>query len=337
MNHTFSQTSIQAHQLVRELPLLIPERTNNEASVVSLAGSSDPVSLVMSTSMRQARASDSGECMALVVTMRLHNITAVPLRNGVRLDVAFNEEGDNSACTTSLYRSEIEAGDYITWEIVLGSWVIGELSVRATMTFLGIEKETLTHKWLHGGGEPADDVSDESPLVTGDDFEGTMDVTIPCEPTTISTLFTLQPCPLVFYRGANGDVEAFDSLWSRLEHTSEMQFMASTPQQDPAINIRKGRVTLPGDSITGCAFINPSGDRILCKHQRSEGGPHCLFIKSNSSEVKSLLGTLSLQTSFLRFVFGENVTIMKDGSTKMNAMKHDFPSMTMKHSPVNAI
>ena len=337
MNHTFSQTSIRAHQLVRELPLLIPERSNNEASVVSLAGSSDPVSLIMSTSMRQARASDSSECMVLVVTMRLHNITAVPLRNGVRLDVAFDEEGDNSDCTTSFYRSEIEAGDYITWEIVLGSWMIGELSVRATMTFLGIEKETLTHKWLHGGGGPADYVSDESPLVAGDDFEGTMDVTIPCEPTTISTLFTLQPCPLVFYRGANGDVEAFDSLWCRLEHLSEMQFMASTPQQDPAIDVRKGRVTLPGDSITGCAFITPSGDRILCKHQRSEGGPHCLFIKSNSSEVKSLLGTLSLQTSFLRFVFGENVTIMKDGSTKMNAMKHDFPSMTMKHSPVNAI
>jgi hypothetical protein len=337
MNHTFSQTSIQVHQLVRELPLLIPERTNNEANVISLAGSSDPVSLLMSTSMRQTRASDSGECMALVVTMRLHNITAVPLRNGVRLDVAFNEEGDNSACTTSLYRSEIEAGDYITWEIILGSWVIGELSVRATMTFLGIEKETLTHKWLHGGGEPADDVSDESPLVAGDDFEGTMDVTIPCEPTTISTLFTLQPCPLVFYRGASGDVEAFDSYWCQLEHTSEIRFTAPTPQQDPAIDVRKGHVTLPSDGITGCAFITPSGDRILCKHQRSVDGPHCLFIKSNSSELmSSLLGTLSLKTSFLRFVFGENVTIMKDGSTKMSAMKHDFPSMTMKHSPINA-
>eukprot|EP00984_Skeletonema_dohrnii_P021030 scaffold10406_cov134-Skeletonema_dohrnii-CCMP3373.AAC.2 len=339
MHRTFSNTSIQVHQLVRGLPLLIPARTDDEVRPVSLTGSSDPFSLIMSPSMRQVRKSDSSESMVLLITMRLYNITAVPVENGVRLDVAFDEEGDNSVCSTSLYKHEIEAGDCITWEIALGDWKIGDLSLRATVTFLGLEKESITHKWLHGG-EQADDLSGESPLV-GDDDEGTMDVAILCEPTTISSLFTLQPCPLVFFSGHNGDTNAFDFLWSQLEHTSKLMFMKSTPQKEAVIDKKKGRITL-SNGATGCAFIAPGGDRILCKHQINQGGSHSLWLKSTSSELMtSLVGTSTLKTSLLRFIFGGNEFILKEGSPTNimngNHVNHDFPSITMKHSPINAI
>ena len=338
MNLTCSHTSIQVHQLVRGLPLLIPERADNGVRAVSLTGSSDPVSLVMSPSIRIVGTSDFNERMVLVVTMRLYNITPVPLEKGVRLDVAFDEEDNNSVCTTSLYKNEIDAGDCITWEILLEDWKIGDISLRTTITFLGLEKESISHKWLHGG-EQAGDLSGESPLV-GDEDEGTMDVAIHCESTSISTLFTLQPCPLVFFSGHKGDEKAFISLWSQLEHSSELMFMKATPQKETAIDAKRGRVTLSGGS-TGCAFIAPGGDRILCKHQMSQGGSHSLWIKSNSSElISSLLGTLPLKTSLLRFIFGENELIVTEGSQtsmKVNYMKHDFPSMTMKHSPINAL
>ena len=335
MRRTFSNTSIQVHQLVRGLPLLIPERADDGVRAVSLTGSSDPVSLIMSPSMRRVRKSDSSESMVLVITMRLYNITAVPLQNGVRLDVAFDEEGDNSVCTSSLYKHEIGAGDCITWEIVLGDWKVGDISLRATVTFIALGKESITHKWLHGG-EPADDLSGESPLV-GDDDEGTMDVAIPCEPTTISSRFTLQPCPFVFFCGHNGDINAFNFLWGQLEHKSVLMFMKSSSQKEADIDAKKGRVTLSSD-VSGCAFIAPGGDRILCMHQINRGGSHSLGIKSNSSELmSSLVGTLPLKTSFLRFVFGENVSIMDVTKMNGNNTKHDFPSITMKHSPINAI
>lgn len=340
MSRTFSNTSIQVHQLVRGLPLLIPERGDDGVRAVCLTGSSDPVSLIMSPSMRQVMKSDSSENMILVITMRLYNITAVPIEKGVRLDVAFDDEGNNSVCTTSLYKNEIEAGDYITWEIVLEDWKVGDISLCATITFLGLEKESISHKWLHGG-EQADDISGESPLVVDDD-EGTMDVAILCEPTSISSLFTLQPCPLVFFCGHNGDQNAFNFLWGQLEHESEVVFMKSTPPIEVAIDAKRGRVSLP-NGVTGCAFIARGGDRILCKHQIIQGGSHSLSIKSNSSELmSSLVGTLPLKTSFLRFIFGGNELVVKEGSptpTNMNgdSMKHDFPSITMKHSPINAM
>ncbi len=252
----------------------------------------------------------------------------------MRLDVAFDEEGNNSVCTTSLYNNEIDAGDCITWEIVLEDWKIGDISLRATITFLGLEKESISHKWLHGAG----DLSCESPLVVDED-EGTMDVAIHCESTSISSLFTLQPCPLVFYSGHKGDEKAFMFLWSQLEHSSELMFMQSTPQKETAIDAKRGRVTL-SNGVTGCAFIAPGGDRILCTHQINQAGSHSLWIKSNSSElISSLVGTLPLKTSLLRFIFGGDELIVKEGSqTNMNVdcMKHDFPSITMKHSPINA-
>lgn len=340
MSRTFSNTSIQVHQLVRGLPLLIPERGDDGVRAVCLTGSSDPVSLIMSPSIRQVRKSDFSENMVLVITMRLYNITAVPVEKGVRLDVAFDDGGNNSICTTSLYKNEIEAGDYITWEIVLEDWKIGDISLSATITFLALEKESISHKWLHGGDQAGDSYG-ESPLIVDDD-EGTMDVAILCEPTCISSLFTLQPCPLVFFCGHIGDQNAFNFLWGQLEHESEVVFMKSTPPIEVAIDAKRGRVRLP-NGVTGCAFIAPGGDRILCKHQIIQSGSHSLSIKSNSSELRSsLVGTLPLKMSLLRFIFGGNELVVKEGSptpTNMNgnSMKHDFPSITMKHSPINAI
>ena len=332
MNHTFSHTSIQVHQLVSGLPLLIPERAVNDTCAISLTGSSDPVSLVMSPSMRRVMKSNCSESIVLVISMRLHNITAVPIQNGVQLDVAIDDGDGDSVCTTSRYRNEIDAGDCITWEVILGDWKIGALSMRATVTFLGLEKESLTHKWLHGG-EPAY-LSGESPLVAGDDYEGTMDVSISCEPTTISTLFTLQPHPLVFFCGVNGDTNVFKFMWSQLEHISQIQFTTTTSDKDSIIFARKGSLTL-SNGVTGCAFIAPSGDSILCKHQVNEDDPHSLFIKSNSLDLMTSLVGLPLEKSFLRFIFGENAVVLKEGTAKLNAMKHDFPSMTMQHSPIN--
>lgn len=340
MNRTFSNSSIQVHQLVRGLPLLIPERGDDGLRAVCLTGCSDPVSLIMSPSMRQVRKSDSSENMILVITMRLYNITAVPIENGVRLDVAFDDHDNNSVSTSSVYKNEIEAGDYITWEIVLEDWKIGDISLSASITFLALEKESISRKWLYGG-EQAADLSGEGPLIVDDD-EGTMDVAILCEPTSISSLFTLQPCPLVFFCGHIGDQNAFNFLWGHLEHESEVVFVKSTSPNEVAIDAKRGRVRLP-NGVAGCAFIAPGGNRILCKHQIIQGGSNSLLIKSNSLELmSSLVGTLPLKTSLLRFIFGGNELDVKEGSptpTNMNgtSMNHDFPSITMKHSPINAI
>ena len=317
MGSTFSTTSILVHQLVRGLPLLVPDRADDDTNVVSLTGSSDPVSLIMSPSMRKVRTSDSNERIVLVATMRLYNVTAVPIENGIRLECAFDEEGENSVCTTSVYKNEIEAGDCITWEVILEDWKVGDVSARVTITFLGLEKESITHKWLHGG-DPADHLSVENPLF-GEEDEGTMDVAITCDPATISSLFTLQPCPLVFFFGHDGDTDSFNLLWNQMENTSELMVMNTSSQNKVAIDAKRGRISI-SNGVNGCAFIAPCGGRILCKHVINQGGSNSLMIKTSSlGLISSLVGASSSKTSFVRFVFGNDDLVAKEStSTKMN-------------------
>ncbi|KAL3756676.1 hypothetical protein ACHAWU_002579 [Discostella pseudostelligera] len=353
LSSAFSHSTIEMYQKVPNLPMLIPARSSLASRSVTetLTGSSDPVSYMLSHGMRRVRKADLSEGVAFIVTMRLHNITPVPIRNGVRLNLQISQAGgsnmlDGNMCVVSaVYDNEIPAGDYVTWEITLSKWRASNLILQSDVTFLDLEQETSTSKWVSGGGP------DEGGVVLGeaveDEDEAILDVTLPCKPITISPIVALLPCPLVFFAGHNrceskvghGDTASFEYLWYCMgKHQHTLSFVIPTDSMEgksvvTLADTKKGYVTLKssvannednctGNPITGCAFIALDGSRIFCKHQGSDANSHTLTMRSDSSYL--LESVTRDAEAFLRFIFGVNAFVVQESSQNSPRDKHEF-------------
>ena len=191
LKSSVSRSTIQMYEKVSGLPLLIPARSSNSNQAVTLTGSSDPVSLLLSHGMRRVRKGDSTEGLSLVVTIRVFNVTPVPIRNGVRLELRISRssggdmvhDGLTSCVATSLYNHEIPPGDFVTWEVTLNGEVASTgLSLQPYVTFpkMEKEKESTTHKWVSGAGDGPTDAT-----LDNDEIETTLDVTLPCMSTLV--------------------------------------------------------------------------------------------------------------------------------------------------------
>ena len=192
------------YQKVHDLPLFIPawDYRRNDTVAFTVTGCSDPVSLILTHGMQRVLRGDFTESLSFVITMRLYNITPVPIRNGVCLGVKILQKatsgkrvmlGDGSTCAVmSPYKHEIPAGDSVTWEVTLMNWRVGELVVQTDVTFLDLEKESTTHRWLSAGGPVDEKVMPIEAI--DDEEEAVMDITLPCKPITIFTIDALIPC-----------------------------------------------------------------------------------------------------------------------------------------------
>ena len=347
LTSTFSHATIDKYTKVRDLPLLIPARENGlRHNTITLTGCSDPVSLIMSHGMQRMLRGDTTESLSHVITMRLHNITPVSIRNGVNLGVKIsrkslpgqNRLGDGSTCVAvSTYKHEIPSGDSITWEITLMNSRVGDLVVQTDVTFLDLEKEAKTNQWLSVGGESVNDHAMSSDAIDDADEAATMDITLPFMPIIISSLEALIPCPLVFFAGCSrctpnpgqGDDSSFKYLWECMGKWQRILPFVIPHGQIKCNAIRtladttKGYVNFASSEAnseectsspkTGCAFLSPNGSRIYCTHQANVGDGHLLEVRSDSSILlESVVGTVDLQTKFLRFIFGNAAVVVEE-------------------------
>lgn len=357
LSASFQHSTIEMYQRIRGMPLLATSQSTDlhglGSEAVTLTGCSDPVSLTMSHIIRRVRKADLSEESILIVTMKLYNITAVPISNGVRLDLKVtrdDQSNDENNCTsTTTHNEEIKAGDFITWEICFGSWSAGNPSLQASVTFRDLAQESATHKWVSGGDEGAGlAVPEGGVLVVGDDEDELLDVTIACEPVKLSALCNLAPCPLVFFGGVSrcerfqveegGDVVAFQYLWSSMSVESELSFHTQgTPPM--TVDAKRGCIVLRSKGHTGCAFVTPDGNRVLCTLYATpdeDDGSYTLCVRSNSVDtLQTLIGKASLRQSFVRFVVGNSSPIVLKSPANDALTEHDFPSITMAHSPLN--
>ena len=338
LTSSFTHATIEMYQKARDLPMLIPARVHRRNDTKTLTGCSDPVSLSLAHGMQRVLRGDLTEGLAFVITMRLHNITPVPIRNGVCLRVKISQKstngnrvmlGDGSACVAvSAYKHEIPAGDSVTWEVTLMLSGVGDLVLQADVTFLDLEKEATTHKWVSAGGGPVDDHAVPSDAMDEDD-EATTDVTLSCTPITISSLEALIPCPLVFFAGCSrcepnpghGDAASFVYLWDGMgkwQHTLTFIIPRGHMTVRTLADTKKGYVNLPsseanggGSPKTGCAFLSPDGSHVYCTHQANVGDGHLLEVRSDSSVLfESLVGAKERQTSFVQFIFGSAAVVL---------------------------
>ena len=90
---------------------------------------------------------------------------------------------------------------------------------------------------------------------------------------------------------------------------------------------------------TGCAFVTPDGNRVLCTLYATpdeDDGSYTLCVRSNSVDtLQTLIGKASLRQSFVRFVVGNSSPIVLKSPANDALTEHDFPSITMAHSPLN--
>jgi hypothetical protein len=292
-------------------------RVSTSGAIQTLSGGSDPVTFILAYSVRRCPRYDCEPEYKLVVTMRIYNITAVEIEKGVRLDLnvmqqrsAFaiaGEEGSemNILCSTqAIYKQEIKPGDHVTWEVTVDNWPpSGTIELHPSVTIREMESETSSPKLIEQEapkgvkvaelkkGEEDDDNIDDNNTDPGTSGNGSiaddnvvdvddenMDIVLCGQPVKLSPMLGMQPCPLVFFRDGQGDIDAFRFLWYQMPHRlPEMMLLPVVPRSigvtkdDYASSVANCSV-VPimepigtfGMSTKGWAFMTLSGNRLLC-------------------------------------------------------------------------
>jgi hypothetical protein len=245
-------------------------RVSCAGSVTTLSGASDPVTFLIAYSMRRCLRYDCEMEYKLCVTLRVHNMTAVRIPSGVRMDLRVTQQrsafdvtdekvGEDHvlASKTAVFKQEIKAGDQLTWEVALENWPVrGFLELHPSVTFREMDAEHVPPKMVtmtpaskeedsskedrsskkdeDTDTQHTDDHTDGGSFeerTIGDDEDETIDVILTAEPVQLSPMLAMQPCPLVFFRERGGDLNTFRFLWYQMPH--RMSQMTLYPNQLP--------------------------------------------------------------------------------------------------------
>jgi hypothetical protein len=173
--------------------------------------------------------------------MRVYNITAVGIAQGVRMDLNVmqqrsvfaiaGEEGSESHILCSMqatYKQEIKPGDHVTWEVTVDNWSpSGTIELHPSVTFREMESEhtalKIIEREIRKGAKVAetkkveeyDDDNDagtvsvsgdgsfaDNTVVDMDDYN--MDIVLCGEPVRLSPMVGMQTLSAFLYRWARG-------------------------------------------------------------------------------------------------------------------------------------
>jgi len=240
-------------------------RVSTSGAIQTLSGGSDPVSFVLAYSVRRCPRYDCEPEYRLVVTMRVYNVTAVGIAQGVRMDLnimqqrsAFaiaggkGSEGHILCSTQAIYKQEIKPGDHVTWEVTVDNWPpSGTIELHPSVTFREMESEHPAPKMIEQevqhemkGSESKNSGDDDEETDPGMSRDGSladdtivgvdddnMDIVFQGEPVRLSPMVGMHPCPLVFFRDGRGDVDVFRFLWYQMPHRlPEMMLLPVVPR-----------------------------------------------------------------------------------------------------------
>jgi hypothetical protein len=177
-------------------------------AVKTLSGASDPVTFVIAYTMRRCMRYDCELQFKAFVTLRVHNVTAVSISQGVRMDLritqqksAFEVEDDDDtldgaiedhvlAAHTAVFKQEIKPNEQVTWEVGLENWPFkGILELHPSVTFRETETEHVPPKMVsatpigkvenvHKGEDSKKQEEDDSDIQTDDNSASVEERTI---------------------------------------------------------------------------------------------------------------------------------------------------------------
>mmetsp|Transcript_6087 Transcript_6087/g.9334 ORF Transcript_6087/g.9334 Transcript_6087/m.9334 type:complete len:1294 (-) Transcript_6087:52-3933(-) len=229
-------------------------RSRCTGAVKTILGGSDPINFIIAYSMRRCLRYDCEMEYKLFVTCRVHNITPVNIKSGLRIDLRIaqqggtleGEEGQGNknpvlASHSAVLKHEIKAGEFVTWELALTNWPIkGSVKLHPSVTFREMDSELAPIKLsvLVPVKDDEDVDSDENPCndeedrtnaddtTTDDAFsvdedggeDEKTDITLAGDPLHLSPMVGLQPCPLIFFRNRKGDINTFRVMWHHMHY-----------------------------------------------------------------------------------------------------------------------
>jgi len=207
--------------------------------------------------------------------------------------------------SVAVYRNEIKGGDYVTWEVCLDQLeTVRNAVVVPSVVYrnVKVEMDDDVAKWV---GEKAGTSGDASTQTgneskTGEDdfqvtsvdkgkssFRGegahTSNVTLPGDPLSLSPMVGIQPCPLVFFCDAWGDVTTFRILWFQTSfYVSPLKIVRAEEERGVSPVDKKvaemSSLSWHGEAIPGgvatklWAFLAASGGRVLCVLAETDNG-----------------------------------------------------------------
>lgn len=266
--HTFRGAARKQNWLRLALPPLPPSKDQKvsiknmprfgwDSHVSSMSGGSDAAAMTLAYSMRRGLRYDGENEFRLMISMRVHNITAVEVPEGIRLELGIlcesaptSSDSDDPASkdvfraladttdevfsestlasAVALYKPELKSGDHITWEVTLGVLpMTGVITLNPAIVYRSMEEEPLYATWVGGDSKSSSGDGESSSAGKGSVGKGPSDdpggapkehITIPGLPMHLSPMVGLQPCPFVFFRDGSGDVDTFRFLWSRVPY-----------------------------------------------------------------------------------------------------------------------
>lgn len=265
--HNLSSTVRKQNWLRLALPPLPQSRNPNSSltlipkfkwgsNIAICTAGSDPAAVTLAYYLRRNMRYDGEDEFRLMITMRVDNLTAVEIPNGLRLGLGITEEntatstdaqdavsleiskslaegqeqiiGENTFGSSMVtYKRGLKGGDHISWDIMMNPLpMTGSLSLNPSIVFRALDKEMPHSAWVSTDTQKKD--GEETSMTSGGSKGGSVgaddnqskqqkeNVSITCEPVTLPPMIGLQPCPLVFFRDSLGDVESFQFLWSRM-------------------------------------------------------------------------------------------------------------------------
>ena len=313
------------------------------SKVSSSSGGSDAATITLSYSMKRNLRYDGEDEFRLMVAMRVHNITAVDITEGIRLelgilyenpstgidaedetsievmnalsaetgDARFNESTLTSA--VSLYKAELKSGDHVTWEILLDVLPMsGKISLNPSIVYRALDLEPV-YTTLVGGETKADGgesgstglLAQTKSQVNTSEVDQKVNITIPGDAMSLSAMVSLQPCPLVFFRDGSGDVDTFRFLWSRVPY--QIPPLKIVPVSASVLQSIEGICLSELSTIQFAGEVIPGGRVTKLWAFLSMGGKRILCVMAESDHDKTI-HVRGDSKSLLSCVFGAKGT-----------------------------
>jgi hypothetical protein len=191
--------SQDSHASVTNIP-----QFNWGSNVAVCTAGSDPAAVTLAYYMRRNMRYDGEDDFRLVVTMRVDNLTAVDIPNGLRLELGITEENvatsldaqdvvsmeisnslkegyENSLTesafgySTVTYKRALKCGDHITWDIMINPLsMTGSMRLNPSIVFRALEKEAPCAAWVTADIPKKD--GEETSTTSGNSKAGSMGV-----------------------------------------------------------------------------------------------------------------------------------------------------------------
>ena len=176
-------------------------RFNWGSNVAVCTAGSDPAAVTLSHYVRRNMRYDGEDDFRLVVTMRVDNLVATDIPNGLRLELGITEENTTSSAdaqdaisveicntltegyenvsredvfgySTVIYGRTLKSGDHITWDIMINPLsMTGSISLNPSIVFRALDKEQTCAAWVTAD-TPAKDGEETSAISVISKFGG---------------------------------------------------------------------------------------------------------------------------------------------------------------------